>query len=328
MRGRTIKLYIMGEEYKNLKSVELSNWSGKAYIGSRKHVGILQGFEDLSAPGVYCLIAESEDSYQKKIYIGEADEINKRLNEHHKKKDWWENCEIISSNVSIGNCQGTMYLQSIFDCLKKLNILKGEIMETIVSALLVFVSTSIDYLVVLTILFTSQGKEGLKSIYAGQYLGTGLLVLVSLIAAYFLNFIPQDWIIGLLGLIPLGLGIRSIFVDEDIDEEDIEGKITRDGSKILAFTSLTVAMGGDNLGIYIPYFTGKSLIEIGISLVIFTLGILILCKLSQSLASISAIGEIVEKYEKIIVPVVFIGLGLYILIENGTINYFISLITS
>ena len=198
-------------------------------------------------------------------------------------------------------------------------------METIVSALLVFVSTSIDYLVVLTILFASQGKEGLKSIYAGQYL---VLVLVSLIPAYFLNFIPQDWIVGLLGLIPLGLGIRSIFVDEDIDEEDIEGKITGDGSKILAFTSLTVAMGGDNLGIYIPYFTGKSLIEISISLVIFALGILILCKLSQNLASISAIGEIVEKYKKIIVPVVFIGLGFYILIENGTINYFISLITS
>ena len=198
-------------------------------------------------------------------------------------------------------------------------------METIVSALLVFVSTSIDYLVVLTILFASQGKEGLKSIYAGQYL---VLVLVSLIPAYFLNFIPQDWIVGLLGLIPLGLGIRSIFVDEDIDEEDIKGKITGNGSKILAFTSLTVAMGGDNLGIYIPYFTGKSLIEISISLVIFTLGILILCKLSQRLASISAIGEIVEKYEKVIVPVVFIGLGLYILIENGTINYFISLITS
>ncbi|MDU5324922.1 MAG: cadmium resistance transporter, partial [Peptoniphilus harei] len=93
--------------------------------------------------------------------------------------------------------------------------------------------------------------------------------------------IPQDWIIGLLGLIPLGLGIRAIFVDEDIDEEDIKGKITGNGSKILAFTSLTVAMGGDNLGIYIPYFTGKSLIEISISLVIFALGILILCKLSH-----------------------------------------------
>ena len=117
-------------------------------------------------------------------------------------------------------------------------------------------------------------------------------------------------------------------MDEDVDEEDIEGKITGNGSKILAFTSLTVAMGGDNLGIYIPYFTGKSLIEISITLVIFALGILVLCKLSQNLVSISAIGEIVEKYEKIIVPVMFIGLGLYILTENGTINYFISLITS
>ena len=100
MRGRTIKLYIMGEEYKNLKSVELSNWSGKAYIGSRKHVGILQGFEDLTAPGVYCLIAESEDTYQKKIYIGEADEINRRLNEHHKKKDWWEDFIVFISKDS------------------------------------------------------------------------------------------------------------------------------------------------------------------------------------------------------------------------------------
>ena len=100
MRGRTIKLYIMGEEQKNLKSVELSNWSGKAYIGSRKHIGVLQGFEDLSAPGVYCLIAESEDSYQKKIYIGEADEINKRISEHHKKKDWWEEFIVFISKDS------------------------------------------------------------------------------------------------------------------------------------------------------------------------------------------------------------------------------------
>lgn len=58
-------------------------------------------------------------------------------------------------------------------------------METIVSALLVFVSTSIDYLVVLTILFASQGKKGLKSIYVGQYLGTGLLVLAVLLPLTF-----------------------------------------------------------------------------------------------------------------------------------------------
>jgi hypothetical protein len=58
MRGKSIKLYIMGEGQKNLKTAELSNWTGKAYIGQRKHVQILQSFEELSTPGIYFLICD------------------------------------------------------------------------------------------------------------------------------------------------------------------------------------------------------------------------------------------------------------------------------
>ncbi|WP_028596211.1 GIY-YIG nuclease family protein [Paenibacillus assamensis] len=97
MRGKSIKLYIMGENYKNLKTAELSNWTGKAYIGQRKHVQTLQGFEELSAPGIYVLISELEDSFQKKIYIGEADEVNKRISDHFKNKDWWSDFVIFIS---------------------------------------------------------------------------------------------------------------------------------------------------------------------------------------------------------------------------------------
>lgn len=199
-------------------------------------------------------------------------------------------------------------------------------MESVFSSVLVYISTSIDYLVVLTILFATQGRRYIKSIYLGQYLGTALLVAGSLIAARFLSFIPQDWIIGLLGIIPIGLGIRAIFVDEDVDEEEIAEKLRTKGSKILAFTGLTVAMGGDNIGIYVPYFTGRAPLQILISLSVFALGILALCLISQRLAAVPAIGETVEKYEKIIVPIVFIGLGCYILAENGTIGYLLNLI--
>lgn len=45
------------------------------------------------------------------------------------------------------------------------------------------------------------------------------MVAISLFAAYVLNFIPQDWIIGLLGLIPIYLGIRVAFVGEEEEEE-------------------------------------------------------------------------------------------------------------
>jgi cadmium resistance transport/sequestration family protein len=188
-------------------------------------------------------------------------------------------------------------------------------MQTLISALLVFISTSIDYLVVLIILFANQGTRGIKSIYIGQYLGTGILVGVSLIAAYFLNYIPQDWMIGFLGLIPLGLGIRSIFVDEDVDEDSIGNQIKNNQSQIFAITGLTLAMGGDNLGIYIPYFTGMNVGQIVIVLAVFIIGIFLLCQLAKRFATIQMIGGIIERYGRIIVPVIFIGLGIYILVD-------------
>lgn len=59
------------------------------------------------------------------------------------------------------------------------------------------------FLLVLIIFSQSSTKRKMKGIAGGQYLGTGMLVAFSLFAAYVLNLIPEDWIIGLLGLIPL-----------------------------------------------------------------------------------------------------------------------------
>ena len=80
MAGKTIKLYIYGEESKFLKSAELSNWSGKAFIGDRKNVPIIQKMDELSSPGIYFLI--NKNNTQITLYVGEADEVNSRLKNH------------------------------------------------------------------------------------------------------------------------------------------------------------------------------------------------------------------------------------------------------
>ena len=90
MAGKTIKLYISGEEQKNLKSAELSNWSGKAFIGGRKNVPIIQKMEELSSPGIYFLISKNLTDTQITLYVGEADEVNSRLRNHLSGKDWWD----------------------------------------------------------------------------------------------------------------------------------------------------------------------------------------------------------------------------------------------
>jgi hypothetical protein len=119
MRGRTIKLYIMGTEYKNLKAAELSNWTGKAFIGERKHVKLIQTIDELSVPGVYFLLKESNSEIIKNIYIGEADEVNKRLNNHFTQKDWWDDFIIfISKDTSLTKAHVRWLENKLFEIAK------------------------------------------------------------------------------------------------------------------------------------------------------------------------------------------------------------------
>lgn len=200
--------------------------------------------------------------------------------------------------------------------------------QTIISAIGVYISTSIDYLIILIILFAQLSQNKQKwHIYAGQYLGTGLLVGASLVAAYVVNFVPEEWMVGLLGLIPIYLGIRFAIVGEDAEEEEEEiiEKLEQSKANQLFWTVtlLTIASGGDNLGIYIPYFASLDWSQTLVALLVFVIGIIIFCEISRVLSSIPLIFETIEKYERIIVPLVFILLGLYIMYENGTIETFL-----
>ncbi|MDG8918010.1 CadD family cadmium resistance transporter [Streptococcus pneumoniae] len=200
--------------------------------------------------------------------------------------------------------------------------------QTIISAIGVYISTSIDYLIILIILFAQLSQNKQKwHIYAGQYLGTGLLVGASLVAAYVVNFVPEEWMVGLLGLIPIYLGIRFAIVGEDAEEEEEEIIQRLEQSKanqlFWTVTLLTIASGGDNLGIYIPYFASLDWSQTLVALLVFVIGIIIFCEISRVLSSIPLIFETIEKYEQIIVPLVFILLGLYIMYENGTIETFL-----
>ena len=200
--------------------------------------------------------------------------------------------------------------------------------QTIISAIGVYISTSIDYLIILIILFAQLAQNKQKwHIYAGQYLGTGLLVGASLVAAYVVNFVPEEWMVGLLGLIPIYLGIRFAIVGEgEEEEEEIIERLKQSKANQLFWTVtlLTIASGGDNLGIYIPYFASLDWSQTLVALLVFVIGIIILCEISRALSSIPLIFETIEKYERIIVPLVFILLGLYIMYENGTIETFLT----
>jgi len=200
--------------------------------------------------------------------------------------------------------------------------------QTIIYALIVFISTSIDYVIILTILFSmSRTRKSIGHVVGGLYLGTAFLVTASLVAAFALNYVPEDWMIGFLGLIPLILGIRVAIKggkeekeEEEGEENEIVEKLESRKSTQLFWTIalITIASGGDNLGIYIPYFATLSGSEIAIMLLVFVISTAALSFLGKKLSTIPLISQTLEKYERIIVPVVYIALGIFIMLESRT----------
>lgn len=200
---------------------------------------------------------------------------------------------------------------------------------TVITSIISFISTNIDNIFVMMLLY-AQVNEGLKKkhIVIGQYLGLAILVAVSILGAFGLNFIPQKYI-GLLGLLPIALGVKEwvkykkekrIFhtANEEACTETVA--INAINSEILNVMIVAVANGADNIGVYIPLFTGYSATQLIVTMTIFTLMMAFWCLLGSTITRFPRITSVIQKHKHIAVPVIFIGLGLYIFIKSGLLG--------
>jgi hypothetical protein len=90
MFGKTIKLFLLDGIPNGRMTCELSNWTGKAYKIPRTRVKDCADREELLTTGVYLLFGKSDEEDSKDIvYIGEAENIYKRLLQHLNEKDYW-----------------------------------------------------------------------------------------------------------------------------------------------------------------------------------------------------------------------------------------------
>ena len=81
--GKSITLYLMDGTASGRWQAELSNWNGKAYKISRNDLKDCSDIDDLNAPGVYFLFGKDDESEKKFVYVGEADDVLKRLLQPH-----------------------------------------------------------------------------------------------------------------------------------------------------------------------------------------------------------------------------------------------------
>jgi Domain of unknown function (DUF4357) len=111
-RGASIRIFLADGVAEGLWVVEKSNWSGVGLMWARPGHARVRPREELSRPGVYVLVGPSEQAVDKgRIYVGEADVLRKRLDQHHASKDFWTRAVAFTSKDGSLNKAPVRYLE-------------------------------------------------------------------------------------------------------------------------------------------------------------------------------------------------------------------------
>ena len=195
--------------------------------------------------------------------------------------------------------------------------------QNVVTSIILYSGTAVDLLIILMLFFAKRkSRKDIINIYLGQFLGSVSLIFLSLLFAFVLNYIPSKEILGLLGLIPIFLGLKVLLLGDSDGEAIAKDGLRKDDKNLIFLVAMITfaSCGADNIGVFVPYFITLNLANLIVALLTFLVMIYLLVFSAQKLAQVPSVGETLEKYSRWFIAVVYLGLGIYILIENNVFD--------
>ena len=195
--------------------------------------------------------------------------------------------------------------------------------QNVVTSIILYSGTAVDLLIILMLFFAKRkSRKDIINIYLGQFLGSVSLIFLSLLFAFVLNYIPSKEILGLLGLIPIFLGLKVLLLGDSDGEAIAKDGLRKDNKNLIFLVAMITfaSCGADNIGVFVPYFITLNLANLIVTLLTFLVMIYLLVFSAQKLAQVPSVGETLEKYSRWFIAVVYLGLGMYILIENNSFD--------
>jgi cadmium resistance protein CadD (predicted permease) len=190
-------------------------------------------------------------------------------------------------------------------------------------AIALFASNNVDDVFVL-VGFFADGKFRARDIVIGQYAGITALFGVSGVASLLSLVIPRASL-GLLGIAPILIGARKLldlYRHRDKTKETLERHSNAGGyGRIATVALVTMANGGDNIGIYAPSFAIRSRYEIVVIALVFGVMTALWCFVAHSMVNHPKLGTPIRRFGHRVAPIVLIGLGIQILYKAGSFGW-------
>jgi len=182
-----------------------------------------------------------------------------------------------------------------------------------------FVATNVDDSFLL-LLFFGDRRFRARHVFAGQALGMALLVIISLGGALLALAVPAR-LVGLLGLLPIAFGLKELAERRVADDEEslptpVVASDAPGWRRAAAVAGITLANGGDNVGVYVPLFATRSPLETSLIVSVFAALLAVWLFAGYYLARRSALAGRVQRVSGALMPWVLIGLGVVILIDS------------
>ena len=112
--GKKLTVYMIDGTAYGPRLSEIGNWVGKAIYSPRASVNKIKHRQEFENPGIYCLKGDpTDEAFDEKIYIGEAENIRSRLKQHlsDPNKDFKELIFFVSKDELLTKTQ-IKYLES------------------------------------------------------------------------------------------------------------------------------------------------------------------------------------------------------------------------
>jgi cadmium resistance protein CadD (predicted permease) len=172
-----------------------------------------------------------------------------------------------------------------------------------------------------------------RHVVVGEFLGLTILISISLVG-YFVGMVVSDMWVGLLGVLPIMIGIHQLMGKEDDENSDVIEEVekvhievgrprikqslwsTIRDPKTHRVTAVHVSNGGNNVAVYIPLFASSSLPSLAVILTMCYMTIGFWCFCSYNLTRFPGISVLIARYGRKIAPFVLIYLGLSIIVKS------------
>ncbi|GGI62439.1 cadmium resistance transporter [Limosilactobacillus caviae] len=178
-----------------------------------------------------------------------------------------------------------------------------------------FLAVNLDFFFILIFLLD---RYRLREVIVGYLCALLILVTISFLLGKTLAVFLPEWILGILGILPIYMALH----DNDEDPDHLE----KHSPIVTTLITYLAVCTGCNLSIFLPILTGLTLRQFGLALIFIAFLSVLIVLFIKLIGNLPVIKKTMARYSEVLMKIIYIGVGIYVFWDSGLITHLIQMV--